>query len=158
MTSPTELSLLDAARARTEGRLYLHATAVSLDEAGVLILGASGSGKSALALEMIARGATLISDDGVWVDLTASQPFLERPDTATDLVEARGIGLLRAGAIRGRAALELAIDLDRAEPDRLPPRRMVTAGGVRRPLILGAGHPTLSVAVLHMLRHGREEP
>jgi len=52
----------------------------------------------------------------------------------------------------------LAIDLDRAEPERLPPRRMVTVAGVARPLIWGQGHPTLPTAVVHMLRHGRETP
>jgi hypothetical protein len=74
-----------------------------------------------------------------------SVPFLERPDTATDLIESRGIGLLRAGSIHGRAPLELVIDLDTAEPERLPPRRNVTTGSVERPLILGAGHPSLAV-------------
>jgi hypothetical protein len=59
-------------------------------------------------------------------------PFLERPDTATDLIESRGIGLLRAGSIHGRAPLELVIDLDTAEPERLPPRRNVTTGSTSK--------------------------
>jgi HPr kinase/phosphorylase len=128
---------------------------------GVLICGASGSGKSTLALELMALGADLIADDGIRIDLgqePGSVPFLERPDTATDLIESRGIGLLRAGSIHGRAPLELVIDLDTAEPERLPPRRNVTTGSVERPLILGAGHPSLAVSVAWMLRHGRDMP
>jgi HPr kinase/phosphorylase len=128
---------------------------------GVLICGASGSGKSTLALEFMALGADLIADDGIRIDLgqePGSVPFLERPDTATDLIESRGIGLLRAGSIHGRAPLELVIDLDTAEPERLPPRRNVTTGSVERPLILGAGHPSLAVSVAWMLRHGRDMP
>jgi HPr kinase/phosphorylase len=143
------------------GRLLIHASAVALDGRGVLICGASGAGKSTLALEVMAMGAVLISDDGVSVDPGGEPgaiPFLERPDTATDLIESRGIGLLRAGAIHGRAPLELVIDLDTAEPERLPPRRMVTTGSVERPLILGAGHPSLAVAVVWMLRQGRDTP
>jgi HPr kinase/phosphorylase len=142
-------------------RIHVHASAVALDGMGVLICGASGSGKSTLALELMALGADLIADDGIRIDLgqePGSVPFLERPDTATDLIESRGIGLLRAGSIHGRAPLELVIDLDTAEPERLPPRRNVTTGSVERPLILGAGHPSLAVSVAWMLRHGRDMP
>lgn len=142
-------------------RLHLHASAVAIDGQGVMICGASGTGKSTLALQLMALGAELIADDGVWIDLGQAQgdvPFLERPHTATDLVESRGIGLLRAGSIHGRAPLELVVDLDRTETERLPPRRMVTTGAVERPLILGAGHPTLAISVVWMLRHGRHTP
>ena len=41
----------------------LHATTVAIDGAAVLLLGPSGSGKSDLALRLIDRGATLVSDD-----------------------------------------------------------------------------------------------
>jgi HPr kinase/phosphorylase len=142
-------------------RLYLHASAVSLDGNGVLICGASGTGKSTLALQLMAQGAELIADDGIWIDPgdgPGTVAFLERPDTATDLIESRGIGLLRAGSIHGRAPLELVIDLDTVEPERLPPRRRVTIGSTIKPLILGAGHPSLAVSVAWMLRHGRAEP
>ena len=47
--------------------LILHATAVAVAGRGLLIRGASGSGKSGLALEMMARGAQLVSDDRVIV-------------------------------------------------------------------------------------------
>jgi serine kinase of HPr protein (carbohydrate metabolism regulator) len=43
--------------------MTLHATAVALGEAGVLLLGPPGSGKSDLALRLIDRGAILIADD-----------------------------------------------------------------------------------------------
>jgi two-component system, OmpR family, sensor histidine kinase ChvG len=56
------------------------------------------------------------------------------------------------------APLALAIDLDAAEGDRLPPRRTVSAGAAAVPLIHGAGHPALATAVVHLLRHGRAEP
>ena len=41
----------------------IHANGVSFDGKGLLILGASGAGKSSLTFEMIALGATLVSDD-----------------------------------------------------------------------------------------------
>jgi HPr kinase/phosphorylase len=158
MPHPAPVPLTDWAMDDTGGRLTLHASAVALGGRGVLIRGASGTGKSSLALQLLTRGASLIADDGVRVDTAGTVPFLERPDHATDLIESRGIGLLRAGPVCGRAELVLAIDLDRVEPERLPPRRMVTAGRAERPLILGLGHPTLADAVVHMLRHGRDAP
>jgi HPr kinase/phosphorylase len=143
------------------GPLYINASAVAIDGRGVMICGGSGAGKSTLALELMAHGAELIADDGVLIDLeegSGTVPFLQRPDTATDLIESRGLGLLRAGPVCGRAPLSLVIDLDRAEPDRLPPRRNVTTGTAVIPLILGAGHPSLARSVAWMLRHGREMP
>jgi HPr kinase/phosphorylase len=161
MAAAPPVPLAAWADAPAEDGFYINASAVAVDGRGVMICGASGAGKSTLALELMALGAELIADDGVRVDLgegPGTVPYLQRPDTATDLIESRGIGLLRAGAVRGRAPLSLVVDLDRAEPDRLPPRRNVTTGSVERPLILGAGHPSLALSVVWMLRHGREIP
>lgn len=161
MTEPSPVPLTGWTTAAEGNRIRVHASAVALDGRGVLILGASGSGKSRLALDLMTRGAHLIADDGVAIDLgleTGTGPFLERPDTATDLIESRGLGLLGAGPVCGRAPLALVVDLDTAEPDRLPPRRNVTTGQAERPLILGAGHPFLAASVLWMLRHGRAVP
>ena len=43
--------------------MQLHATTIALDGAGLLILGPSGSGKSSLALQLMAAGAVLVADD-----------------------------------------------------------------------------------------------
>jgi len=43
----------------------IHASCVAVDGKGLLITGASGSGKSALALQLMAFGAHLIADDRV---------------------------------------------------------------------------------------------
>jgi HPr kinase/phosphorylase len=45
------------------GAQLVHGSVVSLAGRGMLILGASGSGKSALALRLIGRGAALVADD-----------------------------------------------------------------------------------------------
>ncbi len=138
-------------------RLWLTATGVAVDGQGIAIVGAPGSGKSSLALQMMALGAVLIADDGLWLDTGSAPPMLHRPDQSPDLVEARGVGLIRAGAVCARAPLALIVDLDRREPDRLPPRRLVAVGDGLCPLILGAGHPTLAAAVILLARNGRAE-
>jgi HPr kinase/phosphorylase len=146
------------AAARDDAALYLNATAVALDGAGVVILGAPGTGKSTLALSLMAFGAGLIADDGIWVAARAGRIDVDRPANAVDLIEARGIGLLKAGPIAATAPAALVIDLDRAEDQRLPPARAVTLDGVEAPLILAKGAPHLSITIRHLLRHGRAAP
>jgi HPr kinase/phosphorylase len=138
--------------------LWLNATAVAMGEAGILILGAPGSGKSSLALALMAHGATLIADDGVRLRPAAEGVLLERPASAPDLIEARGVGLLRGGPITSAALLTMAVDLDTTEPRRLPPRRLVAIGNRSYPLILGGQAPTLAASLVIMARHGCAEP
>lgn len=60
-----------AARAidrRLEGRWSLHASAVGMSGAGVLLLGASGAGKSTMASALVEMGGTLFADDVAFVD------------------------------------------------------------------------------------------
>lgn len=110
----------------------IHGTAVAIDGRGVLILGASGSGKSDLALRLIDRGATLIADDQV--ELTPRAGRLEACALAIlhGRIEVRGIGIVDVDA--ARAPLALVIDLDRA-PDRLPEPAATCFHGVELPLI-----------------------
>lgn len=131
-----------------------HGTGVALDRAGVLILGPSGSGKSSLALALMAFGAQLIADDSIWLDGLN----LIRPNTAKPLIEARGVGLLNAGSTLPTARLHLVVDLSRPEPHRLPPRRTAKVHDQKAQLILGAGQTTLAPAILHYLHHGKLDP
>lgn len=134
----------------------LHATCVAVGDRGLLILGPSGSGKSALALRLIVLGAVLVADDRTRVEprdgrLWASCP---NPDLA-GLIEARGVGVLRAPA-QGETALDLAVDLGRIEPERLPQRRTVTILGHPLPLVLHVQNGHFPDALMLYLRHGRE--
>lgn len=139
------------------GQLWLKATGVALAGQGLAIVGASGTGKSGLAIQLISLGANLIADDALWLDPTQDPALLRRPDQSPDLIEARGIGLINAGQVEPSAPLRLIVDLDRPEIDRLPPRRLVAIGNGQCPLILGAGNPTLAASLILLLRNGRAD-
>ncbi|MCJ2081304.1 HPr kinase/phosphorylase [Methylobacterium sp. J-090] len=103
----------------------IHATALVLDGAGVLIRGDSGSGKSTLALllldraAMMALPASLVGDDRIRL-VRESDTLLARPHPALrDGIEVRGLGLCRAVAGADAAPLRLVVDLV-ARGSRLP--------------------------------------
>jgi HPr kinase/phosphorylase len=79
---------------------YVHATAIALDGAAVLIEGMSGSGKSRLAAELIfhaheaGRAALLVGDDRVrLVRIAGEVRVAGHPDIA-GRIEIRGHGIL----------------------------------------------------------------
>jgi HPr kinase/phosphorylase len=62
-----------------DAALLLHGTAVSVGGRGLLMLGPSGAGKSSLAIEMLALGAQLVSDDRVWLRVSQNGLLLQAP-------------------------------------------------------------------------------
>ena len=140
----------------TPDRDILHATCVAVEGRGVLILGASGAGKSSLAIRMIALGAVLVSDDRTMISavsghLVAGCPLPE----IRGLIEARGIGILRAPSSES-AAIVLAVDLGQPEDQRLPPPRKVTILGCELDLVLQVQNDHFPSALILYLRHGRQ--
>jgi len=100
--------------------VWLHATCVQLGGVGVVLLGASGVGKSDLALRLIDAGALLVADDQLQVEATPTG-LLGRPaETQAGLLEVRGLGILRLPYCRA-SPLGLVVELDCAPPaPRLP--------------------------------------
>ncbi len=138
-------------------RTNLHASCVAVEgEAGwraLLILGPPGAGKSALALEMMARGAALVADDRTDVVREGGRLVASAPAAIAGLVEARGVGLLRA-PWRDGVEVAAAADLSATETERLPPRRELRLLEVAVPRILCAGNPGAAAALLALLRGG----
>lgn len=97
---------------------------------GVLITGASGAGKSELALELVSRGHGLVADDVVDISrIAASTLECRAPPVLKDFLEVRGLGVLNIRTIFGETAvrpkmnLRLIVHLDRSgtfESERLP--------------------------------------
>ena len=155
MAAPEPLSKW--AMAEQDGAIFLHATAIALDGQGAMFLGASGAGKSNLAIAMLALGGHLIADDSIWVVPQGQTLILKPPPGAPAWIEARNVGLLNGGPICDAAPLCLVVDLDREEENRLPPHRFATMGAARVPLILGAGRARLDAVVALILRYGLAE-
>jgi HPr kinase/phosphorylase len=133
----------------------LHASCVAVDGRGLLILGRSGAGKSALALRLIALGARLVADDRTALTAHAGRLTATCPAAIKGLIEARGIGLLRAPTL-DEAEIALVVDLDRTEDQRLPPRRKITILGCEADLVLHAQNDHFPAALMLYLRHGRQ--
>ena len=72
----------------------LHASTVALDGRAVLISGPSGSGKSDLALRLLDRGFTLVSDDQTIVRKDGNKLIASAPPTIHGRLEIRGIGIV----------------------------------------------------------------
>jgi len=133
-----------------------HATCVAVGDHGVLITGAAGRGKSTLALQLMAFGAQLVADDQVLLSCENDTLTARCPDILSGVIEARGVGVLNADPVAS-APVRLVVDLNVAEPDRIPPRREVTLLGCNIPLLHGAETIHLAPAILQWMRAGRSE-
>ena len=133
----------------------MHASCVAVSGRAVLITGPSGSGKSALALTLLAHGARLVADDQSEIFLDEGRVMARCPAPLSGLIEARGLGLLTAEPA-GPTEVVLVADLAEAEADRLPPRRKVTLLGTGIDLVLGRGNDHFAAAVLCYLKGTRQ--
>lgn len=130
----------------------IHATCVSIQGRGVLIRGASGSGKSSLALQLMAFGATLVSDDRSCLSRAGKMISADAPPTIKGMIEARGVGILQVPA-QGPVPIVLVIDMDQSETDRLPHPHCCTLLGVSLPCLYNAPSPHFAAAILQYLKH-----
>lgn len=158
MTTPTAPKTSDPGGAT----INLHATTVALPATAgrapqaVLILGASGTGKSELALQMVALGACLVADDRTLVRRIGPRLVASASPRIRGLIEMRGIGILRLPSL-AEADLALVVDLDRHETARMPPARHVELLGVALPMLHSVETTCFPSAVMLYLRHGRSQ-
>lgn len=96
----------------------LHATTVAIHGRAVLLMGASGSGKSDLALRLIDRGAVLVSDDYTVISRIGNLLRASPPERLTGKMEVRGIGII---SVEHRTGVPVSLILDLAAiGDRMP--------------------------------------
>lgn len=103
---------------RLADRISMHGVFVEVFGMGVLLIGASGVGKSETGLELIQRGHRLIADDRVEFHQTDERTLIgEAPTILRNLIEIRGLGIIDVmhlygvSAVRLSKRLELIIDL-----------------------------------------------
>lgn len=132
----------------------LHASCVALDRRAVLVLGPSGSGKSSLALQLMALGAVLVADDRTMVQATETGLLATAPQSILGLIEARGVGILTAEFCPA-ARIQLVIDLAQEERERLPQRHEYYLLGHSLPLLHNVSAAHFPAAILQFLKGGR---
>ncbi len=136
--------------------LTLHASAVAFDRKAVVIVGASGAGKSSLALQLMSFGARLVGDDRVTLKREAERLTVSPAPQLENLIEARGLGILRAEA-QHPSHVSLCVDLDQTEHERYPPHRSVEWLGLVIPCIHKVENVAFPSAVKQYLLCGRAE-
>jgi serine kinase of HPr protein (carbohydrate metabolism regulator) len=127
----------------TPGGAGIHSTAVIYGESGVLILGPSRSGKSALALALLDRARStgrfgaLVGDDRVWVRAVAGRLVASGAPRLAGMVERRMCGL-RTAPVESAALIALAAEINRpgeAWPRWPPETNDVVIDGVPLPRV-----------------------
>jgi HPr kinase/phosphorylase len=119
--------------------MFLQATCVAIDGAGVLLRGPSGSGKSDLALRLVDAGALLVADDGVELRRDGTRLIAALPSGAPESVrgrlEVRSLGILPVPSV-ATAIVVLAIDMVTADTlARLPEPQTIQWLGIDVPLL-----------------------
>ena len=135
----------------------LHATTVAIDGRAVVIEGASGAGKSDLALRLIDRGAMLISDDRSLLVRVGAVLMARAPDRMGGRIEVRGVGLAAVPHV-AEAPVALLVRLE-SEAPRVPERRRRTIAGVEiRTIVLDPRPASAAIAVEIALRQPEATP
>jgi serine kinase of HPr protein (carbohydrate metabolism regulator) len=134
----------------------LHATTVALHGSrgwrGVLLTGASGAGKSDLALRLIGQGARLVADDVTLVWSQGQGLHATAPATIAGRMEVRGLGIVPQPT-RDVVRLALAVVCAPVPPERLPEAERLGVGGLDLPLLrLDARSPSAATVVMTALR------
>jgi HPr kinase/phosphorylase len=134
----------------------VHASCVAYHGRGLLILGASGAGKSSLALQMIALGAELIADDRVVLTSEGTGLIASCPPALKNMIEARGVGILNVPT-GTPTKVHAVVTLDQSETARIPPPREITVLEVRLPLLHKVEIPSFPAALLQYLLGGTQD-
>lgn len=138
----------------------VHGSAVLVTGGGVLLLGASGSGKSSLAAHLIENfGARLIADDRVALSEKKGVLRADAPPPLAGKLELRGLGVVRLPFVEN-AVLSLSINLvARQNVPRIAEETFFHHQGCRLPQLdlhafdLATPYVILQ-ALAHLPRHG----
>lgn len=113
----------------------IYGSCVAIRGAGVLLLGASGRGKSDLALRLMDGGAELVADDQVAVTQEGHDVVARPAPKLEGLLEVRGVGIMTLPYV-AQVGLKLAVMLvAREEVERMPDEQFFGCAGEQLPLL-----------------------
>lgn len=140
----------------------LHASAFAHQGAGCLLLGESGTGKSAAVAQALLLGAALIADDLVDVTNDAGGLIAAAPQALAGVLELCGLGLIRPESAIRHHPLHLVITLTKDAHERLPAPETYEILGVFLPhlRLSAAPHTPIASILLYLqaMRNGRILP
>jgi HPr kinase/phosphorylase len=115
-----EVPKLDNEVEHTSVQRSVTGTLLRVDNRGVLIRGESGTGKSDLALELIARGHKLIADDAVDISVAGASLIGKAPSMLFGYLAVRDLGIVDIQQLYGTesvaatATVDVCVDLNAA--------------------------------------------
>ena len=114
----------------------MHATCVDVNGSGVLIVGHSGSGKSSLAINLLALGSKLVADDQCELVKKNKKFRVFKPASLPKSIEIRGVGLVSVPMVV-ETRLDWVVNMDEAEKERMPDLRFTEIDGYKIPTVFG---------------------
>lgn len=136
----------------------IHASCISIGSRGVLLMGKSGSGKSDVALRLMARGGMLVADDQVILSEENGALIASVDPAIRGLIEIHGVGLVKF-PVANNIPVRLAVHLvSLQEMEHIPSPQTYETLGVTIPLIsiygFDSSTPDKIYAALHAMRPG----
>ena len=109
---------------------------MDINGSGVLIVGSSGSGKSSLAINMLALGSKLVADDQCELVKKNNRFSVSKPASLPNSIEIRGVGLVSVPMVV-ETSLDWVVNMDEAEKERMPDLRFTEIDGYKIPTVFG---------------------
>ena len=109
---------------------------MDINGSGVLIVGSSGSGKSSLAINLLALGSKLVADDQCELVKKNNRFSVSKPASLPNSIEIRGVGLVSVPMVI-ETSLDWVVNMDEAEKERMPDLRFTEIDGYKIPTVFG---------------------
>lgn len=93
-------------------KVLVSGTLMQINGKGILIKGPSGIGKSEIALELMKKNHTLVSDDSVEVHLFDNHLVGKAPQLIKNMIEIRGVGILDVTQLFGHSIISEQATID----------------------------------------------
>tara|TARA_B100000212_G_scaffold227327_1_gene172610 strand:- start:132 stop:569 length:438 start_codon:yes stop_codon:yes gene_type:complete len=139
-------------KAPLNGPFIMHATCVDVEGAGILIVGRSGSGKSSLAVSLLALGASLVADDQCELIFQDNGFLVTKPLSLPDNIEIRGIGLVSVPILTD-TSLCWIVNMDETEKERMPKPKFTEINGYKVPTIFGKNVDDLASRIYVLVKN-----